>query len=56
MENKKTEEDKALERSIRSGLKYLIAEGIVVQVGDRYRLKTEKEMAEEILAIEQGNN
>jgi len=47
-------DDEELRRQIVASLEYLIAEGMVVQVGDRYRLKTKKEIRKELKDIENG--
>jgi hypothetical protein len=38
-----------------NSLEYLIAEGLVVEVGGNYRLKTKKEIRKELRDIEDGN-
>ena len=43
-----------LRDQIVASLQYLMAEGMVVQVGDRYRLKTKKEIRKELKDIEEG--
>ena len=45
-----------LRRQITASLNYLMKEGMVVQVGDKYRLKTEEEIAQELEDIENDNN
>jgi hypothetical protein len=37
---------------IQHSLRYLVTEGVVVQSGDRYRLKTEEEIEQELRDIE----
>lgn len=41
-----------LVEAIKNSLAYLVAEGLVVQKGDRYRLKTEEEIEQELRDIE----
>jgi hypothetical protein len=36
------------EKIIQKELDYLLAEGVVVKVGDKYRMKTKKEIQQEI--------
>ena len=45
-----------LRRQITASLNYLMEEGMVVQVGDKYRLKTEEEIAQELEDINNDNN
>jgi hypothetical protein len=40
-----------LEALVRKKLDYLVAEGMVVQIGNKFRLKTQKELDEEIVAL-----
>lgn len=40
--------DKQKKEEIKKVLKYLIAEGFVVKVGDSYRYKTKKELKEDL--------
>lgn len=44
--NKLSDEDK--QKVIQHELDYLLAEGVVVKMGDKYRLKTEQEIKQEI--------
>lgn len=37
---------------VKNALNYLIAEGVVVKTGHKYRMKTKKEIAQELKAIE----
>jgi hypothetical protein len=37
-----------LEALVRKKLDYLVAEGMVVQIGDKFRLKTQKELNSEL--------
>ncbi len=47
---KKTKHTKQQRQKVKQALEYLIAEGFVVKVGNKYRLKTEEEIAKEINA------
>jgi hypothetical protein len=40
--------DKDKEKIIQNELDYLLTEGVVVKVGDKYRLKTKQEIQQEI--------
>lgn len=40
-----------LEIVVKKKLDYLIAEGMVVQIGNKYRLKTQKELNEELALL-----
>ena len=55
-EDEENLDEDELKRQIVASLQYLIAEGMVVQEGDRYRLKTKKEINKELKAIEKGKN
>jgi hypothetical protein len=37
-----------LEAAVRNSLNYLIEEGLVVQIGNKYRLKTQRELDQEL--------
>jgi hypothetical protein len=39
------------EKIIQKEMDYLLAEGVVVKMGDKYRMKTEKEIQQEIESI-----
>lgn len=41
-------ESSKLEAQVKRSLQYLMDEGIVIQEGELYRLKTEEEIAEEL--------
>jgi len=43
--------DKEKEKLVQNELDYLLTEGVVVKVGDKYRLKTEQEIEQEIKNI-----
>jgi uncharacterized Fe-S cluster-containing radical SAM superfamily protein len=45
-----------LRRQVSASLNYLIKEGMVVKIGDRYRLKTQEELRKELEDIENDNN
>jgi len=51
---KKQNNKKETERLVKHALDYLIAEGVVVKVGHRYRMKTEQEIQKELKRIEKG--
>jgi len=40
-----------LENIVRKKLEYLVEEGMVLQVGDKFRLKTEAELDEEMMTL-----
>ncbi len=40
-----------LENIVRKKLEYLVAEGMVLQVGDKFRLKTEEELNDEMMSL-----
>lgn len=40
--------DKELKKAIKQTLDYMIAEGMVVKIGNEYRLKTKKELQKEL--------
>jgi len=43
--------DEELETMIKHSIDYLLKEGIIVQVGDKFRLKTKKEIKKELDSI-----
>jgi hypothetical protein len=45
---------KELKKQIKQALKYLIAEGLVVKVGKKYRMKTPKEQEKELKKLLKG--
>jgi len=45
------DEQQQIEEQVKIALKYLIDEGVVVQEGIYYRMKTAEEIAEELKAI-----
>lgn len=45
---KKNKHTKQQRQEVKKALDYLIAEGFVVKVGNKYRLKTEEEISKEI--------
>jgi isocitrate dehydrogenase len=50
--NMKNISKKETRRLVKNALDYLIAEGVVVKIGNKYRMKTKKEIARELKAIE----
>jgi hypothetical protein len=40
-----------LEALVRKKLDYLVTEGLVVQIGNKFRLKTQKELDHELVAL-----
>ena len=44
-----------LEEQVRHSLEYLVTEGVVIQHGNSYRLKSEEEIEQELEDIENGD-
>jgi ABC-type amino acid transport substrate-binding protein len=48
---KKNSQVQELKQQVRYALKYLLEEGVAVKIGNKYRLKTQKEIAKELTDI-----
>lgn len=48
--------EKEVEAAVKQSVKYLLDEGVIVKVGNKYRLKTQKEIRKEINDILTSEN
>lgn len=48
--------DGEVEKAVKHSIKYLLEEGVIVKVGNKYRLKTKKEINKELNDILNSDN